>query len=61
MILDSAKVLALSGGAIWVDCHRRKSVCGTICRSGGVGELQQLEQGLELAFETKCWLFRILV
>lgn len=57
MILDSAKVLALSWGASQWECQRRTSSCGTICRLWGVGQLVQLEQGLELAFETKCWPF----
>ena len=40
-----------------VGVPEKKSSYGTICRLWGVGQLAQLEQGLELAFETKCWLF----
>lgn len=48
MILDSAKVLALSWEVSGSECQRRTSVCGTICRSWGAGRLVRWSRGWNL-------------
>lgn len=57
MILDSAKVLALSWEVSGSECQRRTSVCGTICRPWGAGRLVQWSRGWNLHSRQKCWLF----